>query len=151
MRVCCVKHCKNTSVKKYSAVKVHVVPKDKIIAEQWLKAVAELRETKKQRPALCQKHFRPEDYAGKKKLHLKPKAVPSVNLAPPNQDSSQCHNSRHSRLMKRISQVQKANASLRVECRKRRTALAKEKRGKLQVTQRLLESCDGIKLVRSDI
>ena len=126
MRVCCI--CKRGS----SGSKTHVVPKNKKIAELWLKAVPELSETKNRQPSICQRHFKPEDYAGKKKIYLKPDVVPSIHLKnaglniKEDQPTPLCENSRHQRLLKRILQVRKANKALREECRKRRNILNKK-------------------------
>ena len=136
MRVCCI--CKSSGV-----TKTHVVPKDKYIADLWFKAVPELSETKKRRPSLCQRHFKPEDYAGKKKIYLKPEVVPSVNLTASTEVQPRCENNRHQRLLKRIVQARKANKALREECRKRRKPKDELGGGKLQVAQTIFGGCDG--------
>lgn len=150
MRVCSVETCENRSVPKAkSYVKVHLVPKDKSVADQWIKAIPSLAKVKVKSPAVCSRHFSEKDYSSKTRQYLRPTAVPSLNLNGPSSAATNesCKNIKHERLLKRIQSLKEANEALQVECRRQRTLLGRSDRSsgktKSSLAHELLQDCNG--------
>ena len=91
------------------------------MANLWLEAVPEIRESSVKNPAICCLHFCDDDYVGKNKVFLKPGAVPRLNQ----EKKRFCANERHKKLLKRIESAKKEIAKLKASIHSHRVSLAK--------------------------